>query len=269
MTQSAMFGRPDALSVRRRLGGIGRFLFGSLAGRLLVGGAALKAITLTLGAAGAGAARGVQALSTLGGVALVAGAGILAVRLWRRARTQLLWRVRRKLIISYVFIGVVPAILIVTFFFLSGLLLFANLSSFLIRSALTDLADEASAVARLAAADLESRGSAATIRSVLRRRARSARCRLTRAAAGARKPRGRPARLRPQSRPVLGSMSGPRSSCRRGSRATASRAFWRSASRRQRLAARALTPRVRPGCSCGRWCSRPDPTAWRSWRTCR
>ena len=58
-------------------------------------------------------------------------------------RTQLLWRVRRKLIIWYLFIGVVPAILIVTFFVLSGLLLFANLSSFLIRDSLTNLADEA------------------------------------------------------------------------------------------------------------------------------
>jgi len=174
MTQSAMPGRPVAPSVRQRLGAVRRFLFGSLAGRLLLGGAALKAITLALWAAGAGAARGVQALSTLGGIALVAGAGILAVRLWRTARTQLLWRVRRKLIISYVFIGVVPAILIVTFFFLSGLLLFANLSSFLIRSALTDLADEATAVARVAAADLEARQGGAATRSVLRRRATEA-----------------------------------------------------------------------------------------------
>ena len=174
MTQSAIPGRPEAPSARRWLGGVGRFLFGSLAGRLLVGGAALKAITLALWAAGAGAIRGVEALSTLGGVALVAGAGVLAVRLWRRARTQLLWRVRRKLVISYVFIGVVPAILIVTFFFLSGLLLFANLSSYLIRSALTDLADEATSVARLASADLESRGGGAAIRGILRRRATEA-----------------------------------------------------------------------------------------------
>jgi sigma-B regulation protein RsbU (phosphoserine phosphatase) len=174
MTQSAMPGRPGALSDRRWPGGVGRFLFGSLAGRLLAGGAALKAISLALWAAGFGTARGVQAISTLGGVALVVGAVILAVHLWRRTRTQLLWRVRRKLIISYVFIGVVPAILIVTFFFLSGLLLFANLSSFLIRGALTDLADEASAVAGLAAADLESRGGSAAIRSVLRRRAAEA-----------------------------------------------------------------------------------------------
>ena len=85
----------------------------------------------------------------------------------RRARTQLLWRVRRKLIISYLFIGVVPAILIVTFFVLSGLLLFANLSSFLIRASLTDLAGEATSVARIAALEFESREGEAAIREAL------------------------------------------------------------------------------------------------------
>ena len=110
-----------------------RFCFGSLAGGLIGAGLGLKAITYGLSAAGLDAATGVRAISTVGGLALLAGAGILAARLVRTARAQLLWRVRRKLIISYLFIGVVPAILIVTFFVLSGLLLFANLSSFLIR----------------------------------------------------------------------------------------------------------------------------------------
>jgi len=136
-----------------------RFCLGTWPGRLMLAGAALKGATLGLWAAGLGGVSGVQGVSSLGGVALVVGAGILLVRLWRTARTQLLWRVRRKLIISYVFIGVVPAILIVTFFFLSGLLLFANLSSYLIRASLTDLADEAMAVARLAAVEIESRDS--------------------------------------------------------------------------------------------------------------
>jgi len=151
-----------------------RFAFGTLAGRLILAGAALKAGTLGLWAAGLGGATGVDGLSTLGGVALVAGAGILLLRLWRTTRTQLLWRVRRKLIISYLFIGVVPAILIVTFFVLSGLLLFANLSSFLIRASLRDLAGEAAEVARLAAADLESPNAGAPVGNVLGRRASEA-----------------------------------------------------------------------------------------------
>jgi serine phosphatase RsbU (regulator of sigma subunit) len=151
-----------------------RFCLGTWPGRLMLAGAALKGATLGLWAAGLGGVSGVQGVSSLGGVALVVGAGILLVRLWRTARTQLLWRVRRKLIISYVFIGVVPAILIVTFFFLSGLLLFANLSSYLIRASLTDLADEAMAVARLAAVEIESRDSLPAVERALVRRAEAA-----------------------------------------------------------------------------------------------
>jgi len=115
MTPIALPGLAPSDRLRAWLTAARRFCFGSLAGCLILAGAVLKAATLALRAAGLGAATGVQTASTLGGVALVVGAGILAVRLARRARSQLLWRVRRKLIISYVFIGVVPAILIVIF----------------------------------------------------------------------------------------------------------------------------------------------------------
>ena len=175
MTQTAMPGLAGSDRFRGWLTAARRFCFGSLAGWLMVAGAALKAGTLGLSSAGFGGASGVQGLSTLGGIALVIGAAILLVGVARRARTQLLWRVRRKLIISYLFIGVVPAILIVTFFALSGLLLFANLSSFLIRSSLTDLADEAMSVARIAAIEVESREGAPAIREALERRAEATR----------------------------------------------------------------------------------------------
>ncbi|MFO7694320.1 MAG: SpoIIE family protein phosphatase [Vicinamibacterales bacterium] len=175
MTPNALPGLAPADRLRAWLTAARRFCLGSLAGCLILAGAALKAATLALWAAGLGAATGVQAASTLGGVALVVGAGLLGVRLARRARTQLLWRVRRKLVISYVFIGVVPAILIVTFFVLSGLLIFANLSSYLLRASLTDLAGEAMSVARLAAVELESRDREAAVRVALARRAAAAR----------------------------------------------------------------------------------------------
>jgi len=175
MTLTAMPGLTRSERFRGWLTAARRFCFGSLAGLLILAGSALKAATFGLWTAGLGGATGVQAASTLGGVALLAGAGILLVRLTRRARTQLLWRVRRKLIISYLFIGFVPAILIVIFFVLSGLLLFANLSSYLIRASLTDLADEATSVARLAAVELESRDREAAVRIVLARRAAAAR----------------------------------------------------------------------------------------------
>ena len=68
----------------------------------------------------------------------------------RLANRRLLWRVRRKLIISYIFIGCVPAILIVAFFLLGGLLLFSNFSSYLVQNRLKNLADRASTLAQIA-----------------------------------------------------------------------------------------------------------------------
>ena len=57
----------------------------------------------------------------LGSLALIVGVICLVDRLVPRARRRLLWRVRDKLILSYIFIGVVPVLLIVSFFVVSGL----------------------------------------------------------------------------------------------------------------------------------------------------
>ena len=62
------------------------------------------------------------------------GAAYFLFRLLVLAKRRLLWRVRRKLILSYIFIGFVPAILIVAFFLLCGLLLFYNFSSYLVQT---------------------------------------------------------------------------------------------------------------------------------------
>ena len=55
------------------------------------------------------------------------------VKLFGVASRTMLWRVRRKLILSYVFIGLVPALLIAVFFVGAGLLTFLNLSSILLQ----------------------------------------------------------------------------------------------------------------------------------------
>jgi UPF0716 family protein affecting phage T7 exclusion len=49
-------------------------------------------------------------------------------------KQRLLWRVRRKLTLSYIFVGFVPVLLIVVFFMLCGLLLFFNVSSYLVQT---------------------------------------------------------------------------------------------------------------------------------------
>src|SRR5262249_14906734 len=79
------------------------------------------------------------------------------------AKRHLLWRVRRKLILSYVFIGFVPAILIVAFFLLSGFLLFYNLSSYLVQSRFRAVGDRARFLAQSSALEIQRGGSAAAI----------------------------------------------------------------------------------------------------------
>jgi sigma-B regulation protein RsbU (phosphoserine phosphatase) len=170
---------PDSLPgpLRPRAAAVRDFFARSLAGRLLILGAAIKALTFGLTAAGFGAVRGIQGVSTFGGIALVVGIGMLLYRFGRSARRQVLWRVRRKLIISYLFIGVVPAILLVTFFVLSGLLLFANLSSYLIRSSLDDIAADATHLARIETIEIESSATESAAREALERRVALSRAR--------------------------------------------------------------------------------------------
>jgi serine phosphatase RsbU (regulator of sigma subunit) len=66
-----------------------------------------------------------------------------------------LWRVRRKLILSYIFIGVVPALLIVSFFVVSGLILFLNVASYLVKTGVTNVTNEAVYLARMTALEIQ------------------------------------------------------------------------------------------------------------------
>ena len=69
-------------------------------------------------------------------------------------RGKLLWRIRRKLIISYILIGLVPTVLVLSFFLLSAYLIFAQLSSYIVMASLDRTAVEAAHVADLALADV-------------------------------------------------------------------------------------------------------------------
>jgi hypothetical protein len=107
-------------------------LLRTLPGRAIVIGAGVKLIVFAL-TAFAQPPGWVRLVDTIASVALVGGGAYLLARGLSLAQRHLLWRVRRKLIISYIFIGFVPAILIVAFFLLGGLLLFSNFSSYLLR----------------------------------------------------------------------------------------------------------------------------------------
>lgn len=118
------------------------WLLKTLPGRALVLAAIIKAITWPLGLLyrlpGA-----LEAIDMVGSLALLlAGAyGVTRLAVW--AKRRLLWRVRRKLILSYIFVGVVPALLVITFFLLAGMILAFNVSSYLVQSRVRNLTDQA------------------------------------------------------------------------------------------------------------------------------
>ncbi len=134
----------------------GRWLTHSAPGRAFVAGAILKALSWVIGTLFGGA--GISSLlDFLGSAAFLAsGIGLVAL-LAGSARPRLLWPVRRKLSLSYVFIGAVPAGLIITFFALCGLLVFFSVSAYLMESRVRTLVGEARVQADATAIELRGR----------------------------------------------------------------------------------------------------------------
>ncbi|MCC7417870.1 MAG: PP2C family protein-serine/threonine phosphatase [Acidobacteria bacterium] len=144
-------------------------LLKTLPGRAIVIGAAIKLVDLVVVSAAGGLPAFLAVVDTVAGIAIALGAGAFLLRLFVLAKRRLLWRVRRKLILSYVFIGFVPAILIVGFFLLCGFLLFYNFSSFLIQSRVRALGDQARFLAQSAAVEIERAGAGSAAAIVERR----------------------------------------------------------------------------------------------------
>jgi serine phosphatase RsbU (regulator of sigma subunit) len=130
-------------------------LLHSFGGRTFLAGVVLKAINLAARLVVGAEPVLVSVAGTLGSVALIVAAGCLLVRVAPRARRNLLWRVRAQLILSYVFIGVIPALLIVAFFIVSGLVLFLNVASYLVTNGFDNVRNEAIYVARLTATEIQ------------------------------------------------------------------------------------------------------------------
>jgi sigma-B regulation protein RsbU (phosphoserine phosphatase) len=147
-------------AVDRRAGVRGALLH-TLPGRVIVVGLSIKlAVWLVRTALGTGASLPafVAVVDTVAGLAAAIGLTYFAVRLIVLAKRRLLWRVRRKLILSYVFIGFVPALLLVAFSLLCGFLLFYNFSSYLVQSRLRALSDQARFYAQSAALEIQRAG---------------------------------------------------------------------------------------------------------------
>lgn len=71
-----------------------------------------------------------------------------------RHRREFLWRVRRKLILSYVFLGFVPVVLIGLFVLAGGFILHANVSGYLFREGLDNMVEDVHQVAATSAGEI-------------------------------------------------------------------------------------------------------------------
>jgi sigma-B regulation protein RsbU (phosphoserine phosphatase) len=149
-------------------------LLRTLPGRAIVIGATVKLVVFLL-ALVAEPPGVLGSIDTLASIALVAAGAYFLAQGLALAQRRLLWRVRRKLIISYIFIGFIPAILIVAFFLLGGLLLFSNFSSYLLQTRLQSLTGSAAAIASTTAVEIQRSGGRGVVSIAQRRQAAAAR----------------------------------------------------------------------------------------------
>lgn len=152
----------------RREGLTGALLY-TLPGRAIVVGLVVKVVIAIFARIMGPVPSFLRVVDTVAGLAIAAGATYFIFRLSVIAKRRLLWRVRRKLILSYIFIGFVPALLIVAFFLLCGYLLFFNFGSYLVQSRLRALSEQARFLAQSTAVEIQ-RASGMGIEDIIARR---------------------------------------------------------------------------------------------------
>jgi serine phosphatase RsbU (regulator of sigma subunit) len=158
---------PPPVADRRE--GVRGALLHTLPGRAIVIGLAVKLVVFLVGAAAGGVPAFFAVVDTMAGLAAAAGLVYFAFRLLIVAKRRLLWRVRRTLILSYIFIGFVPALLLVAFSLLCGFLLFYNFSSYLVQSRLRALGEQTRFLAQSTALEIQ-RDSGQGVAGILARR---------------------------------------------------------------------------------------------------
>jgi serine phosphatase RsbU (regulator of sigma subunit)/energy-coupling factor transporter transmembrane protein EcfT len=122
----------------------------TFSGQAVVYGAVAKVVAFSLVLV-FGASRWFELIDTCGDLAIIVGTLIVALRLFVKMKAAMLWRVRSKLTLSYIFMGFVPALLIIVFFMVAGLLLFFNIGAYMMRADLARLVDSTHFAAESAA----------------------------------------------------------------------------------------------------------------------
>ena len=152
-----------------RIDVIRRWLIGTFAGRAFLVGASVKLVAFLLSLI-LGRSRGLDTFDAIGDVSLVAATIALGYRVYVDVKRRLLWRVRRKLIVSYIFIGFVPVLLIISFFMVSGALLFFNVSAYMLRTRIATLVDQTRFLAQTAALEVHRAETPKDVAATLARR---------------------------------------------------------------------------------------------------
>jgi sigma-B regulation protein RsbU (phosphoserine phosphatase) len=128
-------------------------LFGTWPGRVFLAAATLKFLIAIWRAFG-DLPQVVRLVSSAATVALGVAVVVFIWRLFVQVKRRLLWRVRRKLILSYIFIGVIPSLLILVFFLFAGSLVFMNVSAYLFRDGYEKVMEDARLSAQAAATEI-------------------------------------------------------------------------------------------------------------------
>jgi hypothetical protein len=123
----------------------------STLGRVLIVALGLKLVVGVLGSAAPGWLR---VLDVAGSIVLVVAFGYLLVRILAVVQRRLLWRVRRRLVLSYILVGFVPIVLIVSFFLLIGLLVAGTVSSSRVQVSFENVVADPAGLAVTTAVDL-------------------------------------------------------------------------------------------------------------------
>jgi sigma-B regulation protein RsbU (phosphoserine phosphatase) len=138
----------------------GRLLLGAIGAKLVV-----SLLELLTGENGV-----IDALNLVVRLVLLVTLAYFLSRLVIVARRRFLWRVRRRLVVSYIFIGVVPALLVMAFFLVGGALMFLNVSGYLLKSGVDDIVEEARVMAQASAEEIERTRNLQAVHDTLARR---------------------------------------------------------------------------------------------------
>ena len=160
-------GRGRFRELVQTLGEVAELFAASTPGLTIVAVLGLKALIALFGGAASGWLRVLDAAGTL---ALVVALGYLLVRMLNLLQQRFLWRVRRKLVLSYVLIGFVPILLFGAFFLLSGWMLLSTVSSSLVQLSFADVVDDSNGLAAMTSIELRGRVDPAEVRAVLANR---------------------------------------------------------------------------------------------------